>query len=170
MNYNRNQQRPDNVISLAQAVNPQAANRNPLNHVAEAKDNTIQSLRNENDQLKRCITEQRAQMQEINAKSFAKPSSARTVGKDAGQGVCTLVKKNLSSIDRELLPNGAIEHSMVEMVTGKRKRRESTFIINVYSNPKYFQEKFRTLVHKAQQLVDSNVTLLCGDFNAKHTA
>ncbi|KAH8018766.1 hypothetical protein HPB51_012085 [Rhipicephalus microplus] len=55
MNYNRNQQRPGNVINGAQAVNRQAANRNPLNHAAEAKDNTIQSLRNENDQLKRCI-------------------------------------------------------------------------------------------------------------------
>ncbi|KAH8042761.1 hypothetical protein HPB51_025743 [Rhipicephalus microplus] len=52
MNYNRNQQRPGNVINGAQAINPQAANRNPLNHVAEAKDNTIQSLRNENEQLK----------------------------------------------------------------------------------------------------------------------
>ncbi|KAH8009913.1 hypothetical protein HPB51_021711 [Rhipicephalus microplus] len=68
MNYNRNQQRPGNVINGAQAINPQAANRNPLNHVAEAKDNTIQSLRNENEQLKRCIAEQRAQMQEMNAK------------------------------------------------------------------------------------------------------
>ncbi|KAH8031865.1 hypothetical protein HPB51_021054 [Rhipicephalus microplus] len=68
MNYNRNQQRPGNVINGAQAVNLQAANRNPLNHVAEAMDNTIQSLRNQNDQLKRCIAEQRAQMQEMNAK------------------------------------------------------------------------------------------------------
>ncbi|KAH8030514.1 hypothetical protein HPB51_007534 [Rhipicephalus microplus] len=68
MNYNRNQQRQGNVINGAQAMNPQAANRNPLNHVAEAKDNTIQSLRNENEQLKRCIAEQRAQMQEMNAK------------------------------------------------------------------------------------------------------
>ncbi|KAH6925196.1 hypothetical protein HPB50_001564 [Hyalomma asiaticum] len=75
--------------------------------------------------------------------------SARTVGKGAGQGVCTSVKKNLTSIDHELLPNGAIEHTTVEIVTGKRKRRESTFIINVYSNPKHFQQKFRTLVHKA---------------------
>ncbi|KAL3172453.1 hypothetical protein MRX96_043365 [Rhipicephalus microplus] len=72
--------------------------------------------------------------------------------------------------DHELLPNGAIEHSTVEIVTGKRKRRESTFIINVYSNPKHFQQKFRTLVHKAQQLAGSNVTLQCGDFNAQHTA
>ncbi|KAH6934254.1 hypothetical protein HPB50_022626 [Hyalomma asiaticum] len=68
VNYNRNQQRPGNVASWAQAINPQAANRNPLNHVAQAKDNTVQSLRNENDQLKRCIAEQRAQMQEMNAK------------------------------------------------------------------------------------------------------
>ncbi|KAL3174881.1 hypothetical protein MRX96_010914 [Rhipicephalus microplus] len=67
MNYNRNQQRPGNVINGAQAVNPQAANRNPLHYVAEAKDNTIQTLRNENDQLKRCIAEQRAQTQEMNA-------------------------------------------------------------------------------------------------------
>nr|XP_037270579.1 uncharacterized protein LOC119162220 [Rhipicephalus microplus] len=72
--------------------------------------------------------------------------------------------------DHEPLPNGAIEHSTVEIVTGKRKRREITFIINVYSNPKHFQQKFRTLVHKAQLLAGSNVTLLCGDFNAQHTA
>nr|XP_037282384.1 uncharacterized protein LOC119175583 [Rhipicephalus microplus] len=94
---------------------------------------------------------------------------ARTVGKDAGQGVCTLVKKNLTLIDHELLPNGTIERSTVEIVIGKRKRRESTFIINVYSNPKHLEQKFRTLVHKAQ-LVGSNVTLLCRDFNAQHTA
>lgn len=81
-----------------------------------------------------------------------------------------MVKKNLTSIDHELLPDGAIEHTTVEIVTGKRKRRESTFIINVYSNPKHFQQKFRALVHKAQQLAGSNVTLLCGDFNGQHTA
>ncbi|KAH8035581.1 hypothetical protein HPB51_007764 [Rhipicephalus microplus] len=52
MNYNRNQQRPDNVISWAQEVNPPEANCNRFNHIAEAKDNTILSLRNENDQLK----------------------------------------------------------------------------------------------------------------------
>ncbi|KAL1471089.1 hypothetical protein MTO96_040106 [Rhipicephalus appendiculatus] len=68
MNYNRNQQRPGNVVGWAQAINPQAANHNPLNHVAQAKDNTVQSLRNENDQLKRCIAEQGAQIQEMNAK------------------------------------------------------------------------------------------------------
>lgn len=103
-------------------------------------------------------------------RSFVKPPSARTVGKGAGQGVCTLVKKNLTSIDHELLPNGAIAHTTVEIVTRKRKRRESTFIINVYNNPKHFQQKFRTLVHKAQQLAGSNVTLLGGDLNAQHTA
>lgn len=68
MNDNRNQQRPGNVISWAQSTNPQAANRNRLNHVAQAKDDTVESLRNENDQLKRCIAEQRAQMQEMNDK------------------------------------------------------------------------------------------------------
>ncbi|KAL3235432.1 hypothetical protein MRX96_003319 [Rhipicephalus microplus] len=90
-------------------------------------------------------------------RSFAKPPPVHEqLGKAQGRGVCTLVKKNLTSIDNELLPNGAIEHSTVEIVTGKRKRRESTFIINVYSNPKHFQQKFRTLVHKAQQLAGSN--------------
>ncbi|KAL1481156.1 hypothetical protein MTO96_050412 [Rhipicephalus appendiculatus] len=68
MNYNRNQQRAGNVIGWAQAINPQAANRKPPNHVAQMKDNTVQSLRNENDQLKRCIAEQRGQIQEINVK------------------------------------------------------------------------------------------------------
>lgn len=101
---------------------------------------------------------------------FAKPPSARAVGKGVGQGVCTLVKKNLTVIDHELLPYGPIEHSTVEIVMGKKERRESIFIINVYSNPRHCQQKFHTLVHKTQQLAGSNVTLLCGDFNARHTA
>ncbi|KAL3219415.1 hypothetical protein MRX96_030433 [Rhipicephalus microplus] len=40
----------------------------PLNHAAQAKDDIIESLHEDNDQLKRCITEQRAEMQEMNAK------------------------------------------------------------------------------------------------------
>ncbi|KAH8010179.1 hypothetical protein HPB51_025614 [Rhipicephalus microplus] len=68
MNYNHSQQRPGNVVGWAQAMNPQAANRNPLNHAAQVKDDIVQSLREENDQLKRCIAEQRAEMQEMNAK------------------------------------------------------------------------------------------------------
>lgn len=65
---NFNQQRTGNVITWAQAVNPQAPGSNPYQRAIQVKESTIQSLRNENDQLKKCIAEQRAQMQEMNAK------------------------------------------------------------------------------------------------------
>lgn len=103
-------------------------------------------------------------------RSFAKPPSDRTVGKGAGQGVCTFVKKNLTAIDHELLPRGAIEHVTVEIVTGRGKQRRSVFVINIYSNPKHHQQKFRTLLHKTQQLTGPGAALVCGDFNAQHTA
>lgn len=102
-------------------------------------------------------------------RSYASPPSARAVGKGAGQGVCTLVKKGITYIEHGLLGNSAIEHRAVEIVTGRR-RKESTFVINVYSNPKHYQQKFRTLVHKVDQLARDNVVLVCGDFNAPHTA
>ncbi|XP_077528038.1 uncharacterized protein LOC144139615 [Haemaphysalis longicornis] len=101
-------------------------------------------------------------------RSYASPPSARTAGKGAGQGVCTLVKKGLTYIEHGLLQNSAIEYLAIEVVTG-RKRKESTCIVNVYSNPKQFQERFRTLMHKTKQLAGDNTALVCGDFNAPHT-
>lgn len=101
-------------------------------------------------------------------RSHASPPSARAVGKGAGQGVCTLVRKGITYLEHTLLKNSAIEYCAVELITG-RKKKNSTFVVNVYSNPKHFQQKFRTLIHKTSQLAQDNTTLLCGDFNAFHT-
>lgn len=79
-------------------------------------------------------------------RSYASPPSARTLGRGARQGVCTLIKKGHTYVEHELLRNSAVEHRAIEIVVGRKK--ESIFVINVYSNPKQFQQKFRTLLHK----------------------
>ncbi|XP_077541278.1 uncharacterized protein LOC144153521 [Haemaphysalis longicornis] len=101
-------------------------------------------------------------------RSYASPPSARIAGKGAGQGVCTLVRKGITYVEHGLLRNTAIEHLAIEVVTGRKK--ESTYIVNIYSNPKQVQQKFRTLIHKTMQLAGNNTALVCGDFNAPHTA
>lgn len=60
--------------------------------------------------------------------------------------MCTLIKKGHTYVEHELLRNSAVEHRAIEIVVGRKK--ESIFVINVYSNPKQFQQKFRTLLHK----------------------
>lgn len=100
-------------------------------------------------------------------RSHASPPSARAAGKGTGQGVCTMVRKDITFVDHTILSNSAIEHCAVELITGK-KRKESTFLINVYSNPQHYQQKFRTLIHKTCQIAKENTVLLCGDFNAQH--
>lgn len=69
-------------------------------------------------------------------RSYASPPSARAIGKRTGQGVCTLLKKGITYFERARLSNSAIEHRAVEIVTDRR-RKESTFVINIYSNPKH---------------------------------
>lgn len=100
-------------------------------------------------------------------RSHASPPSARAAGKGTSQGVCTFVRKGITFVEHALLSKSAIEHCVVELVTGK-KRKESTYIVNIYSNPKHYQQRFRTLMHKTRQLATDNTILLCGDFNASH--
>ncbi|XP_077552461.1 uncharacterized protein LOC144166881 [Haemaphysalis longicornis] len=76
--------------------------------------------------------------------------------------------KGITYVEHTLLKNSAIEYCAVELITGKKKK-ESTFVVNTYSNPKHFQQRFRTLIHKTSQLAHANTALLCGDFNASHT-
>lgn len=68
-----------------------------------------------------------------------------------------------------MLHNSAIEHLAIEVVTGQNQK-ESVFIMYTYSNPKQFQQRFRTIMHKVKQLAKDKTALVCGDFNAPHTA
>ncbi|XP_077553383.1 uncharacterized protein LOC144168228 [Haemaphysalis longicornis] len=80
------------------------------------------------------------------------------------------VRKGLTYIEHELSLNSAIEHTAVEIVTGRKKAKASLYIINIYRNPKQYQQRFRTLLHRADHLAQEEAILLCGDFNAPHTA
>ncbi|KAH7946475.1 hypothetical protein HPB49_025547 [Dermacentor silvarum] len=86
------------------------------------------------------------------------PPSERDTSKGKGRGVCTFVRKGITFMEHELIGRSAIEHCTVEVITGK-KRKESTFLVNVYSNPSHGQQKFKALLHKASRVAGSNTLL-----------
>lgn len=100
-------------------------------------------------------------------RTHASPPSARISKVGAGRGVCTFVRKGITLVEHVLVGNSAVEYCADEIITGKKKK-ESTFVVNVYSNPAHRQQKFRTLIHKAVAAAQGNTLLICGDFNAPH--
>ncbi|KAL3170223.1 hypothetical protein MRX96_015266 [Rhipicephalus microplus] len=76
----------------------------------------------------------------------ASPPSARTSNAGAAQGVCTFFRKGLTLIklDRFLDCDTALELCAVEVVIG-RKKQESVFLVNAYSNPQHRGQRFKTL-------------------------
>ncbi|KAG0436899.1 hypothetical protein HPB47_017709 [Ixodes persulcatus] len=64
-----------------------------------------------------------------------------------GRGLCTLVRKGLTFVDHEL-GGVQVEHSFVELIPTKH-RKQSIFVLNVYSNPSNRRQRFRALLQKA---------------------
>ncbi|XP_077531669.1 uncharacterized protein LOC144144172 [Haemaphysalis longicornis] len=103
-------------------------------------------------------------------RSVASRPKDRGTARRGGRGVCTMVKKGITFVEHELLNNSMIEHTMVEVVTGKKKK-ESTYIANVYSSPSHGKQKFKALLYKASKIAGpDNRLIICGDFNAQNQA
>ncbi|KAL1442446.1 hypothetical protein MTO96_046416, partial [Rhipicephalus appendiculatus] len=101
-------------------------------------------------------------------RAYSSPPSAREHGKGAAQGVCTFVRKGLTSIHHEnFLGRSSIEHCVTEIGLGRRKQ-EPILLANIYSNPTHGQQKFKALLHKTTQTNPNGTVVVCGDFNAPH--
>ncbi|KAL1436735.1 hypothetical protein MTO96_049379 [Rhipicephalus appendiculatus] len=101
-------------------------------------------------------------------RAYSSPPSAREHGKGAAQGVCTFVRKGLTSIHHEnFLGRSSIEHCVTEIGLGRRKQ-EPILLANIYSNPAHGQQKFKALLHKTTQTNPNGTVVVCGDFNAPH--
>ncbi|KAM7309196.1 hypothetical protein ISCGN_012827 [Ixodes scapularis] len=85
-----------------------------------------------------------------------------------GGGLCTLVRKGLTFVDHEL---GVVqvEHSFVELIPTKR-RKQTIFVLNLYSNPSNRRQRFRALLQKALKTAGSQTLIAGGDFNAVEAA
>ncbi|KAG0444479.1 hypothetical protein HPB47_013748 [Ixodes persulcatus] len=90
-------------------------------------------------------------------------------GPPDGRGLCTLVRKGLTFVEHELHNNSKIEHTLTEIIPGK-KRKGSIFLLNVYSNPSQRKQIFKTLLHRAITAAGRNTLLVCGDINAMNPA
>ncbi|KAM7307743.1 hypothetical protein ISCGN_011379 [Ixodes scapularis] len=85
-----------------------------------------------------------------------------------GRGLCTLVRKGLTFVDHEL-GGVKVEHSFVELIPTKR-RKQSIFVLNVYSNPSDRRQRFWALLQKALKTTGSQTLIAGGDFNAAEAA
>ncbi|KAH8009432.1 hypothetical protein HPB51_017417 [Rhipicephalus microplus] len=94
--------------------------------------------------------------------------SAQETGTKRERGVFILVKKGLIIVEHDLMPRSAIEHVATEIVVGKRKKRTSTMIINLYSNPRQRWQKFKALIPKTKQFAGHNINIIARDFNTEH--
>ncbi|KAH6920666.1 hypothetical protein HPB50_028344 [Hyalomma asiaticum] len=105
-------------------------------------------------------------------KASVSPPNLRGTTGSTGREACTLVRKGITFLEHEVLgANSPIEHTFIEVVTGKQSRKESTFILNVYSSPAHRKQKFKALLHKANRIASpSNRLVVCGDFNAPNEA
>ncbi|XP_077559615.1 uncharacterized protein LOC144174415 [Haemaphysalis longicornis] len=87
-------------------------------------------------------------------------------GEEEPAAVKEASNSGITFVEHDLVINSTVEHcAAVEVITGK-KRKESTFVVNVYSNPAHNRQRFRVLLHKASRIAGSNTLVVCGDFNA----
>ncbi|XP_077550586.1 uncharacterized protein LOC144163709 [Haemaphysalis longicornis] len=118
------------------------------------------------------------------------PPSARTCGKGAAQGVCTLIRKGLAHVKhQQFLGNSstAIEMCVTELAfigkggrsRGRRQKTSTSLLLaNIYSNPRHSGPKFKTLFNKVKGAttkakremakMGDAAAIVCGDFNAQH--
>ncbi|KAH6941752.1 hypothetical protein HPB50_023141 [Hyalomma asiaticum] len=97
-------------------------------------------------------------------------ASYRSFGYAEGEttALTTLVRRNLTvkQYDTKIT---SIDNILIELVP-QRKRHESLFILNIYSNPKHKKHRFLTLFKRALNIAERNPIIIGGDFNAPHTA
>lgn len=91
-------------------------------------------------------------------------------GAGTAQGVSILVKKGITCIEHPPIAASPIEHGVAEIVLGRRKSKESIFVVTAYSNPRHYRQRFRHFFRRLIQLAGSNTVLVGGDFNASHQA
>ncbi|XP_077528407.1 uncharacterized protein LOC144140095 [Haemaphysalis longicornis] len=111
--------------------------------------------------------EQTPKLQGYNVQAV--PPSARSSTKGAAQGVCTFVRRGITlvELDKFLDCDTALELCATEVVIGRRKQ-ESIFLVNAYSNPQHRNQRFRSLFQKTRKKIGSKLALVAGDFNSAH--
>ncbi|XP_077534660.1 uncharacterized protein LOC144146594 [Haemaphysalis longicornis] len=118
------------------------------------------------------------------------PPSARTCGKGAAQGVCTLIRKGLAHVKHQQFQGNsstALEMCVTELAfigkggrsRGRRQKTSTSLLLaNIYSNPRHSGQKFKTLFNKVKHAttkakremakMGDAAAIVCGDFNAQH--
>lgn len=89
-------------------------------------------------------------------------------GPKKGRGVCTLVRKGIKYVERDLAQNTPIEHVFTEILIGRRTKRDSLFLLNIYNGPGRPYNGLRALLLQASRLAGKHPLIVGGDFNAEN--
>lgn len=111
-------------------------------------------------------------LQETLVSAASLPGYRAVSGQPGGRGVCTLVDKKLTHLSHDLkLASCKVEYVMAEVLLNTRQRnqrRNSVFILNIYSNPRDSREQFKTIFKKSVDLAGTHPLVVVGDFNAPY--
>lgn len=81
--------------------------------------------------------------------------------------IATLINKDLTAIEHKLSSSELAHASLIEIIPNKRRKR-STFILNVYSPPRNKKETFTETFRETMKIANKNQLVIMGDFNAPH--
>ncbi|KAH7980588.1 hypothetical protein HPB49_017385 [Dermacentor silvarum] len=105
---------------------------------------------------------------ETHIDSVTLPGYQPFIPSDASFRLCTFVRKRIAAIEHNLHVRN-IEHILVELIP-TRKRKESIFLLNVYSHPfAKVRSRFLTLFKKALNVAGTNPLVIGGYFNLPNT-
>ncbi|KAH7949567.1 hypothetical protein HPB49_012306 [Dermacentor silvarum] len=94
------------------------------------------------------------------------------VGPARGRGICTLIDKRLTHLTHDLkLVSGRIAYVMVEILLDapqRNQRRNSVFVLNIYSKPRDSRQHFKIILKKATDLAGPRPLVVVGDFSAPY--
>lgn len=108
-------------------------------------------------------------IQETHIDSVTLPGYQPFIPSHAARRLCTFVRKRITATEHNLNVRN-IEHLFVELIP-TRKRKESIFLLNVYSHPSAkVRSRFLTLFKKALNVAGTNPLVIGGDFNLPHPA
>lgn len=83
-----------------------------------------------------------------------------------------MIDKRLTHLTHDLkLTTGRIEYVMVEILLDapqRNQRRNSVFVLNIYSNPRDSRQQFKIILKKATDLAGPRPLVVVGDFNAPY--
>ncbi|KAK8770091.1 hypothetical protein V5799_013445 [Amblyomma americanum] len=120
------------------------------------------TLKRELEQSRRESNELRRQLNELIREKHVGAATRQENGRTA-----TLISNKVVAIVHDEIKDTQIEHVITEIIPKKKRKANSTFIVNLYSPPSQTKGDFIRHFAEAKKKAGQNALVIAGDFNAK---